>query len=101
MPETLHGTASDHSLNVLNKQGSKDGVASGGKLMANGSERLKLVGKHSKDKNISIYVQKRTIYEYEKEGRVEALSGVLRINQFFAERLLEKDQGKHRSFSND
>lgn len=91
MPEYLHGTTSDHSLNVL----AKEETICSSKLMANGSERLKLVGKHSKDKNISIYVQKRTIYEYEKSGKVESLSGVLRINQLLAERMLEKDQGKH------
>lgn len=57
------------------------------------TERLKFVGKHSKDKALAIYLQKRTIYEYEKDFKVENLLGVVRVNQIQADRIVEKDQG--------
>lgn len=60
----------------------------------NGStERLKFVGKHSKDKVLAVYLQKRTICEYEKDFKVENLLGVVRVSQHNAYRIVEKDQG--------
>lgn len=74
-------SASVHDLNYRLKAG-------------NGTtERLKFVGKHSKDKVLSIYLQKRNIYEFEKDFKVENLHGVVRLSQFQADRLIEKDQG--------
>lgn len=58
-----------------------------------GADRMKFVGKHSKDKMLSVYLQKRTIYEAEKDHKVEALSGLVRVSQYHAERILEKDHG--------
>lgn len=73
-------SASVHDLNYRLKAG-------------NGTtERLKFVGKHSKDKVLSIYLQKRNIYEFEKDFKVENLHGVVRLSQFQADRLIEKDQ---------
>lgn len=57
------------------------------------TERLKFVGKHGKDKVLSIYVQKRTIIEYEKDHKVENILGVLKVSQIQADRILERDQG--------
>lgn len=58
------------------------------------TERLKFVGKHSKDKTLAIYLQKRSIFEYEKDFKVENLLGVVRVSQLQADRIVEKDQGK-------
>lgn len=57
------------------------------------SERLKFVGKHSKDKVLAIYLLKRMICEVEMDFKVENLHGVVRVSQFQAERIIEKDQG--------
>lgn len=60
---------------------------------AGAEPKMKFVGKHSKDKIVSVYLQKRTIYENEKDHKVETLSGLVRVSQLHAERILEKDHG--------
>lgn len=63
------------------------------RTQAGGSERLKFVGKHSKDKVLAVYLQKRTVYELEKEHKMENLLGVVRVSQHNADRIVEKGQG--------
>ena len=60
------------------------------------SERLKFVGKHSKDKLLAVYLQKRTVYECERDHKVENLLGVVRVSQYNADRIVEKGQGTDR-----
>lgn len=58
-----------------------------------GTDRLKFVGKHSKDRALAVYLQKRSINEYERDSKVESLLGVVRVGQLQADRILEADQG--------
>ncbi len=65
------------------------------------SPTTRFVGKHAKDQKLSIFIQKRNINEFQVNGEVEEILGLVRIAPEAYRSIRQKGSGKFKEKRNE